>query len=211
MKKKKIALLVLAIIIIIGVIIAICALSGKQEEKQETRLLAIYNNLIGSQKYLFTIEQNDQSKTIMAKNGDKTAIDTYSGNDHSTTIVKDGNTYLILHEREEYYTYQNNNIEQNILTDGLEELIDKEYVTGSEKINGKKYSYEEFNESTIFMISNDIPIDEEGIKTRFYFDKDNNLTYIRTIYDNNSELLKTSLSDNPDDSIFEIPENYAEN
>ena len=61
------------------------------------------------------------------------------------------------------------------------------------------------------MLTNALSLDEQVIKTRFYFDKDNNLVYVKTIYDGNEELLKISLSNNVEDSLFEIPSNYAEN
>ena len=147
----------------------------------------------------------------MAKKGDKTVIDQYTKQSHSTTLVKDGNTYLILHDREEYYVYLRNNVEQNILTDGIKELISKEYSIGTEKVKGKKYSYEEYSGDTIFMMSNNLNTNSEEIKTRFYFDKNNNLVYIKTITNESEELLKIEISNEADDSLFEIPANYAEN
>ena len=81
---------------------------------------------------------------------------------------------------------------------------------GTEKVYGKKCTYEEYNGSTIFILSNDITLDEENIKTRFYFDKNNNLAYIKTIYGEEEEILEVQLSYDVEDSIFEIPSNYAE-
>ena len=153
----------------------------------------------------------------MAKKGDKTIIDQYTKNgetnieNHTTTLIKDNNTYLILHDRKEYYVYAQNNVEQTILTDGLKEIIDRTYTTGTEKIKGKKYSYEEYDGSSMFMISNLININDTNVKTRFYFDSKNNLTYIKTILDNKQELLKVTLEKDVKDSIFEIPSDYAEN
>ena len=153
----------------------------------------------------------------MAKKGDKTIIDQYTKNsetnleNHTTTLVKDNNTYLILHDRKEYYVYTENNVEQTIVTDGLKEIISKSYTTGTEKIKGKKYSYEEYDGSSMFMISNLININDTNVKTRFYFDSKNNLTYIKTILDNKQELLKVTLEKDVKDSIFEIPSDYAEN
>ena len=52
----------------------------------------------------------------MAKKADKTIIDQYSKDSetkiesHTTTLVKDNNTYLILHDRKEYYVYEQNNV-----------------------------------------------------------------------------------------------------
>lgn len=207
-KKKKI----ITIAMIIAVIIAIIVLSRiiRKDEAQGTKVTDIYNNLISSEQYMVTIEQNEINKTIMAKNGDKTVIDQYSEESRSTTLVKEGNTYLILHDREEYYVYEKNNVEQSILTDGLQELMDKQYTTGIEKIKGKKYDYEEYNGSTVFMISNTFSLNEENVKTRLYFNKDSQLVYIKTIFGENSELLKISISNNVDNALFEIPSNYAE-
>ena len=163
------------------------------------------------------MEQNSSNKIIMAKKGEETIIDQYSkdsetkAESHTTTLVKDNNTYLILHDRKEYYVYEQNNVEQNILTDGIKEIIDKNYTTGEEKVKGKKYYYEEYDGSTMFMITNTLELSEADIKTRFYFDKSGNLTYIKTIYGEEQELLKVKLEQDFDDSIFAIPADYAEN
>ena len=216
MRKNKRIPLIVVIIIIIVVIFGIFKLVGSKEDKSQ-KLAKIYEELNTNQAYLFEMEQNSNNKTIMAKKGDETIIDQYSKDSetkvesHTTTLVKDNNTYLILHDRQEYYVYQQNNVEQNILTDGIKEVVDKEYTTGEEKVRGKKYKYEEYSGSTMFMITNTLELDESSIKTRFYFDNNGNLTYIKTIYGEESELLKVKLENNVDDSLFEIPANYAEN
>ena len=210
MKNKKIMILIIAVMIIAIIATIIGVVINKKQDYTETKLKKIYNELSSGQTYTLTMEENN-NKTIMAKKEDKTIIDQYTEDGHETTLIKDGNTYLILHDREEYYVYAGNNIEQNILEDGISELISKEFTKGNEKINGKKYSYEEYDGSTIFMLTNALSLDEQVIKTRFYFDKDNNLVYVKTIYDGNEELLKISLSNNVEDSLFEIPSNYAEN
>lgn len=216
MKKNKRIFFIVVILIIIGIIFGIIKLVGNKEDKIQ-KLAKIYEELNNNQTYLFEMEQNSNNKTIMAKKGNETIIDQYSKDSeskvesHTTTLVKDNNTYLILHDREEYYVYQQNNVEQNILTDGIKDVIDREYTTGEEKVRGKKYKYEEYNGSTMFMITNTLELDESSIKTRFYFDNSGKLTYIKTIYGEDSELLKVKLENNVDDSLFEIPANYAEN
>jgi len=210
MKRKKMRKLILSILSIIVIVIAIILiLNGKTEDKK--RLYSLYENLNSSQTYLFEMEQDESNKTIMAKKGDKTIIDSYSDNDHTTTIIKDNNTYLILHDREEYYVYEQNNIEQAILTDGLAEVAEKEFSTGTEKIKGKKYFYEEFSGITMFVQTSWLGSSEEDIKTRFYFDSNDNLVYIRTIKGVNHELLTINVKNEVNDSIFEIPSHYAEN
>ena len=216
MRKNKRIPLIVVILVIIVIAFCIFKLVGNKEDRSQ-KLAKIYEELNNNQTYLFEMEQNSSNKTIMAKKDDETIIDQYSKDSesktesHTTTLVKDNNTYLILHDRQEYYVYQQNNVEQNILTDGIKEVVDKEYTTGEEKVRGKKYKYEEYSGSTMFMITNTLELDESSIKTRFYFDNNGNLTYIKTIYGEDSELLKVKLENNVDDSLFEIPANYAEN
>lgn len=207
MKNKKIIFIFIAIIII-GIILL---KTVNNSDKNENKLLKIYENLNTSQSYLFDMQQNDENKLTIGKKDNKTIIDQYSQDGHTTTLVKNDTTYLILHDREEYYIYEQNNVEQSILTDGLKDIIEREYTTGEEKIYGKKYYYEEYNCSTMFIITNTINSEQEDIKTRFYFDKDDNLVYIKTIFTNKQELLKINLKQEIEDSIFEIPSNYAEN
>lgn len=217
MKKNKIIFLIVVIFVIIVIFFGINKLLLSQKDNKTQKLSKIYEELNSNQTYLFEMEQNNGNKMIMAKKGDKTVIDQYSKDSetkteiHTTTLVKDNNTYLILHDRKEYYVYEQNNVEQNILTDGIKEVIDREFVTGEEKVKGKKYSYEEYNGSTMFIITNTLELDEADIKTRFYFDKNGDLTYIKTIYGEEEELLKIKLEKDVDDSIFEIPADYAEN
>ena len=73
------------------------------------------------------------------------------------------------------------------------------------------YYYEEYSGSTMFMVSSSLEVDEADIKTRFYFDKNDNLVYIKTIYGGKQELLKINLQKEAEDKLFEIPSHYAEN
>lgn len=211
MKKKKIKKIIL-IAILATIVLAIAIITIMNYKKEDVKkLLNLYNELNASQTYLFEMQESDKDKTIMAKKADKTIIDDYTQDSHTTTIVKDNNTYLVLHDREEYYVYEQNNVEQSILTDGLKEIVTKEFVTGTEKVKGKKYSYEEYQGSTMFMESSSLDVNEADVKTRFYFDNEYNLVYIRTIKGVNQELLKINIQKEVDDSIFEVPSHYAEN
>jgi hypothetical protein len=210
MRRRKMIKIIIAILII-AIISLIVIMITKNKRENIERLKLLYNELNTSQTYLFQWEKSEDNKTIMAKKGDKTIIDDYTENSHTTTIVKDNNTYLVLHNREEYYVYEQNNVEQTILTDGLQEITQKDFIIGTEKIKGQKYTYEEYQGSTMFMEENSLDHNEEEIKTRFYFDNDNNLVYIRTIKGVHQELLKITIQKNVEDSIFEIPSTYAEN
>lgn len=214
-KNKRISLIVI-ILVIIGIIFGVTKLVGNKEN-QEQKLAKIYDKLNTSQTYLFQMEQNSNNKIIMAKKGENTIIDQYSKEgeattqSRTTTLIKNNNTYLILHDRKEYYVYEENNVDQTILTDGIKEVMNKEFTRGNEKVRGKKYDYEEYNGSSMFMVSSTLNIDENEVKTRFYFDKNDNLVYIKTVNGDQQELLKVSLTDTVEDSMFDIPSDYAEN
>ena len=53
-------------------------------------------------------------------------------------------------------------------------------------------------------------ITEENSKTRFYFNKENKLEYIKTIWNDKEELLKVDLTYEVEDTLFDIPENFKQ-
>lgn len=209
MSKRKIKRIIIIIVVIAAFIMGIKLITNKGGEGKH-RLEDLYKELSENQ-YLFEWQQNDKNKTIMAKKDNKTIIDNYSGKNHTTTIIKDNNTYFVLHDREEYYVYEQNNVEENILTDELAKITKQPFATGQEKVKGKKYSYEEYSGSTMFITSTTLDKNNEEIRTRFYFDKDDNLIYIQTLKGATQELLKVKLEKDVEDSMFDIPSNYAEN
>ena len=216
MKKNKRISLIVIILVIIGIIFFVSKIVGNKNSKVQ-ELAKVYNKLNSSQAYQFKWEQNDNNKTIIIKDGDKTLIDQYSKDEdsatqnHTKTLIKENSTYLILPDRKEYYIYEGNNVDQTFLIDGIKEITGKEYTKGTEKVKGKKYKYEEYSGSTMFLLSNSLNLDENDVKTRFYFDSKDNLVYIKTIYGDKHELLKVGLTNDIDSSVFEIPADYAEN
>lgn len=216
MKKNKRINLIVIILVIIGIIFFVSKIVGNKNSKVQ-ELAKVYNKLNSSQAYQFKWEQNDNNKTIIIKDGDKTLIDQYSKEEdsatqnHTKTLIKENSTYLILPDRKEYYIYEGNNVDQTFLIDGIKEIMEKEYTKGTEKVKGKKYKYEEYSGSTMFLLSNSLNLDENDVKTRFYFDSKDNLVYIKTIYGDKHELLKVNLTNDIDSSVFEIPADYAEN
>lgn len=216
MKKNKRISLIVIILVIIGIIFFVSKIVGNKNSKVQ-ELAKVYNKLNSSQAYQFKWEQNDNNKTIIIKDGDKTLIDQYSKDEdsatqnHTKTLIKENSTYLILPDRKEYYIYEGNNVDQTFLIDGIKEITGKEYTKGTEKVKGKKYEYEEYSGSTMFLLSNSLNLDENDVKTRFYFDSKDNLVYIKTIYGDKHELLKVGLTNDIDSSVFEIPADYAEN
>lgn len=216
MKKNKRISLIVIILVIIGIIFFVSKIVGNKNSKVQ-ELAKVYNKLNSRQAYQFKWEQNDNNKTIIIKDGDKTLIDQYSKDEdsatqnHTKTLIKENSTYLILPDRKEYYIYEGNNVDQTFLIDGIKEILGKEYTKGTEKVKGKKYKYEEYSGSTMFLLSNSLNLDENDVKTRFYFDSKDNLVYIKTIYGDKHELLKVGLTNDIDSSVFEIPADYAEN
>lgn len=208
--KKRIIKIVIPIILIIAIIIAIIIV--KNNKKTEIHLLSeVYNQLNGITSYQFQKEKDMNNKTIVVKDGNNAVIDNYTSGTHTTTVIKDNATTYITHEKEEYYIYNNTNIDVNVVESWLADVVNREYTTGEEKIRGKKYYYEEYQGTTLFTDTNVLNDDESQVKTRFYFDKDNKLVYIKTIFSQmEEETLKIEISTDIDKSLFDIPEEYME-
>ena len=217
MKKKIIIISTILIIVIICIIAIIVYMANRPSD----RLKKMYNKMISDNTYIFTrSSQNGENKIVTTKKGDKTRIDMYNLGDYTTTLIKDGDTYLISHENKEYYTYSNNKIDEEILTEEIKRIIDKEYIVGKERIYGQTYYYEEYNGITDFLIETYKDMDLSTAKTRFYF-KGKDLQFIKTIYQtvdsqtgkntNVEELLKAIVEYKVEDNVFEIPSDYAEN
>ena len=211
--KKKIRISIIPIILIIIAIIIIIVLINKNQKKENEQLLQEeYNKLNSMQSYQFTKEKDSKNKTIVVKDGDNTAIDSYSDGMHTTTIIKDNKTYYIIHDKEEYYIYNSTNIENSIVIDWIKDVVGKEHTSGEEKVRGRKLKYEEYTGATMFAETTSLDIDESKTKTRFYFDKNKDLVYIKTIYENGTEeLQKIEITQEINSKLFEIPATYAEN
>ena len=215
---KKISIPIMPVIIIVLAIIVVVMMLTRITKEEGSKLSKIYNKMIENQTYAFTrYNLEEKNKYIVYRKVDKTLIDMYNPGEHSSTLVSDNDTYLISHENEEYYIYPNNNLDEEILTDTLKEIIDLEYVVGKEKVYGKNYKYEEYKGVSEFLISATINIDVNSIRTRFYFEG-KNLVYLKTIYNTMDEETKefeelqtVKVEYEVEDSVFKIPANYAEN
>ncbi len=204
--------------LIIIVIIILCIIAGVfiVLDEDGNRLLNLYDNITNSQRFTFSMEEVNSDidyKISIAQRSSDINIDMKTNEEHTSTLILEGHAYFIIHEQEEYYEYDSDDIEGDVILSGLKEASKQEqYISGKEEINGKKYYYEEFDGITSFMILSDQ--DENSVvKTRFYFDgKD--IKYIKNIIYNNGEqkeeLLKAEVIYNADDSLFEIPKDYAE-
>lgn len=211
MSKKSMILFSLIIIILI-IIALVCIFKKEKKDK----VLNMYDKIRNSQNFTFTMEEKSDEidyKVVMAQRGTDVCIDMFSSDEHTTTLVYQNEAYFIMHEKQEYYNYEDEEIESNIVLSGLHNMTKKEYTSGREEIQGKSYYYEEFdNETTDFIIYANTN-ETSKVKTRFYFDNDK-IVYIKNIVMSEDfsqeELIKVDLKYDVDEGLFEIPSDYAE-
>lgn len=214
-RSKKTKLKVFVFIIILIVISLIFIFNSKENDLT----ISMYNNISSSQNYTIIIEGEDDKynyKISMAQRGTDISIDVNSKYEeeeqHTTTLVTEGNAYYIMHNEQEYFTLDSEDIETDILMPIIKDVDEKEYEKGREKIKGKTYYYEEYEGISTYLML--VDVNEEGIlKTRFYYDN-GEITYIKNIIEQKGEiveeLVKVKCIYDIDNSLFEIPEDYAE-
>lgn len=214
-KNKKIIIVagVIALVAIIAIILFF-TLKGNNENGQASKLSAYYERLKDTSTYSFSVSLDDQNNILYQKQSNKACVNTNYRGINSKYIIRDGNTYLIRDTDKVYYTYSNNETELYMIEMILEDIKDNEVTTGKEKIEDENYYYEEFEGMTGFYFGELSYMPEEkpelNIKTRFYF-KNNDLVYIKTIIDENTQqLLKVDYSKNVDNKLVEIPSEYEE-
>ena len=106
-KKQKIFITSVCLIVIISIIIliiyAVTNIGGESESKDENRLVNIYERMTQNETYSITFQLNDNNRYTVYRKGDVANIDTYDDGNHTAHIVKDGNTYLLMYEMNQYY------------------------------------------------------------------------------------------------------------
>ena len=137
----------------------------------------------------------------------------YSDEEHTTTLILDNKSYYLMHKDKEYYDNGEEKVESDIVLSGLKNISQKQYTTGKEELNGKTYYFEEYeNENMDFIIFANIN-ESSKVKTRFYFNG-NKICFIKNFIESEDgsqeELIKVTLKYEVDDSLFAIPEDYAE-
>lgn len=216
-KNKKILIIVISIILVLAVILGIIFLVSKNkqgntneiQEAQKTE--KVYEEVSKANQITFTCTLDDKNKeTIIVKDNNAYKETTKDGKT-SRYIVKDGNTYFLDDDSKKYYTYNNNTSILIELKQQLEKLQDLSKEAGKERIKGKNYSYEEFEQYQGFLINNKIAVtDLTKAKTRIYYDNDK-IVYIKTIAGDEKELLKVDISYNQvNDDYFNIPDEYKD-
>ena len=211
MQKKSV--IIFSVIIIILLIMALILIFKKEKID---RVLSMYENIRNSQNFTFYMEEQNSEfkyKVSLAQRGTDVSIDMYVDEEHTTTVVLQNEAYYIMHDEEEYYNYGDEKIDSDVVLSGLNNITKNQYTTGREEIQGKSYYYEEYDNNTMdFIIFANIN-ETSTVKTRFYFDGDN-IVYIKNIVTSEDstqeELIRATLSNDIDERLFDIPEDYAE-
>lgn len=214
MRKSKYIMFVFIIIILITIAM-VFILKGKEKDLT----LSLYQDISNSQKYTIIMEGNDNEytyKVSMAQSGTDISIDMSTEfedeQQHTTTLITDKNTYYIMHNEEEYSVLDSKDIELDNLIPQLKDISEKQYQSGKENIRGKTYYYEEYQDISTYLML--IDVSEDGnFKTRFYYNN-GELEYIKNIInqdgENIEELVKVKCIYDAEQSLFEIPKDYAE-
>ena len=205
--KEKIVIIIIIILIILAGVLFL--------GRKNNRVSELYQNIINTKEYIFSLEEMNADikyKVSIAKNESEMSIDFYTENEHTSTLMSKGKVYSIMHDEQQYYEYDSDKLDGDFITSGLKDASEKEYISGTETIEGKNYYYEEFENILSFLIL--LKSEEDSIvKTRFYF-KGDKLQFIKNImYEEDSseeELLKVTIDNKVDSSIFEIPKDYSE-
>ena len=211
-KKQKIFIISICVILAIIIVLLIVYATTKtvEENTNKNRLADMHEKMGKNNTYSITFQLDDNNKYTISRKGDVANIDTYSDGKHTTYIVKDGNTYLLVYNTKRYYTYQNNVTRLGELSNQINEIVQsQEPEKGQEEIDDDNYHYEEYKGVSDFLMNTDENVSEEDINTRFYFDGDK-LEYIKTIMGDKSELIRVNVSYDADDNIFEIPSDFKE-
>ena len=209
-KNKMIIILIIVSIVILASAVGIYFTAKSKTTNDEIgKLNNYYEKLKNTSSYSFTSWLDDQNNVKYSKNNNESYNETTYQGKNTKYIVKNGNTYLVKDSEKVYYTYENNETDVYAIEMQIADIKENEASSGKEKIEGKQYKYEEFKGISNFYIGN-INANDENTKTRFYFDGDN-LAYIKTIVDENTEqLLKIEFSETVDNKLFNIPTNYKE-
>lgn len=182
---------------------------NKTEENGKSKTYNALNKVLSGENYVMTLQgkadmgegEEDVTMTVAAK-GENIYIDVNATSQHATVMYKDGTTYLISHDDKAYVTKQGKYEEtfdedMNLISkEDLKDIETQECTKGKETIDGTEYEYEEFNT-------------DEGNTTERYYFLNNDLKYVKSIDEDEEELMKIiKLSSEVDESLFNIPTGY---
>ena len=216
-KKKKIIIAVSSVIAILVVCLIIFLVVNNQsktnasdeENRTNTRLSKVYEKMNDKLTYSFEATLDNENKMVIKRKNNQARKDLTLEGELTTQIVRDGNTYLLQEDTKKYYEYLNNELELTELATIIQDLINNQEPTKTqEELDGDKYECEEYKGTSYFWLEPiEQSINEEETTIKFYF-KGNNLKYIKTIINDEEELLQVNIEYNVDDSEFEIPSEY---
>lgn len=216
MSKKKIVLIMVSVILSFMIIAGVIYFLGFGRKTGNatldgatSKVNKLYSELKEEKAFSFTTTLDEKNKVYYAKKNNMAYIDTTYQGKESKFIIKDGNSYLLVDDQKVYYTYQNNETDLEKISVQLEEINEKQYTEGKEKIENKEYKYEEYEGVTEFLVKDIDMAEGQKAKTRFYFNGDK-LVYIKTIVGDYQEILKVDISYDVDNKLFEIPADYKE-
>lgn len=178
-------------------------------EGSTSKVKQLYSELAEKPSYRFKTTLDDKNEIFYAKKENKAYINTIYQGKKTKFIIKEGNTYFLVDDSKEYYTYHNNEIDLEKIVLQLETIKENQYIQGKEKIEGKEYQYEEYEAVAEFLMKEITTTEKETAKTRFYF-IGNQLAYIKTMVGDYQETLKVEISNQVEDKWFEIPPEYKE-
>ena len=217
-KTKKVGIIIFAILI---VVLIICAIIFIIKGISNDLTINMYKKISDSEKFTLTMEEIDseyECKIKIARRDTDISVDTDTNylddEEHTTTIITDDNAYYVTHEDQEYVPLDSSDIEVDMLIPEIKDIDGKTYKKGKEEIKGKTYYYEEYEDiSTFLMFIN--AGEGSNLKTRFYYDDNKQIVYIKNIVqetegDTKEEILKVNCVYDAEDTLFTIPEEYAE-
>ena len=152
MQNSKKVLIVTFIIIMLVIISIVCITT---QGNNTDRVAKIYKEILEKQTYTFSMEEtNSEYEYMMAvsQKGNDINIDTGFNDEHTSTLILEGHVYVLMHNKQEYYVMDSDDIDADIIISGLKEVSEKEYDTGKEEINGKTYYYEEYKDVSSFIM-----------------------------------------------------------
>lgn len=213
-KNKKITIAVICVMIIVAIIcVAVYFVNnqktGDESTTGETNLDKIYSEVQNYENYTLSLILDDNYQTIAKIRGENARIENISTDRSSTTIVKDGNTYILKPEDKKCYVYKNNTDGLNDVKKRMETIKEVTPTKGEEKIHDKTYKYEEYTGVTAFLVDYDEDVDMNTAKTRLYYDGDK-LVYAKTTDKDLEQLVKVNLeyTNQTNDIDLEIPSDY---
>lgn len=223
MKKNKKVIIIVSIVLIIVAIATTMILinsatnkeseiekSNYEEENGKSKLNGLYDKLKDSKNYSISLTLNKDNVRTTSKKGDFAKVEIINQGTKNDYIVKDKMTYMLVENTEKVYKYKNNVALLNDFENKLDEILNKNFVVGTEEIDGKQYRYEEFNNTSVFVINFKKKIDDAETKTRVYFEG-NDVKYIKTYIGDVEQLLKVEIKyDCMKNSDFDVPEEDEE-